>query len=186
MAGLISVQNQSLDTSVGRLSFVIAIFFVALSVIFPLRIIWIYSNHFNGSIDQNTFTERYGVLLENVYGTENGHYDRALTTVIAPFIRNLVLASAVTTMYKSQNTTLTVMYTSLIYLAFLLENRKYKEGMFLARIDALIMLFLSYLILLLTDYVEDKIHYQEISNLFIYGTFAMVGINAGSIIFNMM
>ncbi len=41
----------------------------------------------------------------------------------------------------------------------------------------MVILFLSYLLLLLTDYVQDEIHYESISYQFVYGTLILVAIS---------
>lgn len=75
------------------------------------------------------------------------------------------------------------MYITLLYLAFLLSSRKYESGDGLHRLDLVIELYLTYLLLLLTDFVQDKIHYQSISNQFIYGSLAMISIAAVNLTF---
>jgi hypothetical protein len=72
-------------------------------------------------------------------------------------------------------TALIIMYATLLYLGFTLGYRRYEAGTYGVRFDLTIELFLSYLLLLLSDYVIDRKHYQTVSNLFIYGTLVMVG-----------
>jgi hypothetical protein len=56
------------------------------------------------------------------------------------------------------------MYSTLLYLAFLIGGRRFEEKNYMARIDQVILLYLTYLLVLLTDYVIDGIHYQSVSN----------------------
>jgi hypothetical protein len=56
----------------------------------------------------------------------------------------------------------------------MLGYRRLKSGNYSTRIDLAIVLMLSYLLLLLTDYVIDGKHYQTVSNLFIYGSLALI------------
>ncbi len=40
----------------------------------------------------------------------------------------------------------------------------------------MVILFLSYLLLLLTDFVLDEIHYESISDQFVYGTLILIAV----------
>lgn len=91
---------------------------------------------------------------------EEKRFDIVVTTVLLPFIRSFVLAVSVTLMDGQSITVLIIMYTILVYLAMMLSHRRFQTGNSQARIDAVIELYLTYLMVLLTDYVQDKIHFQ--------------------------
>lgn len=76
------------------------------------------------------------------------------------------------------------MYSTLFYLAFLLAYQTLESGNVQARLDQVIILFLSYLLILLTDYVFDSHHYESISNYFLLGTLALVIVMLGFPFFN--
>jgi hypothetical protein len=123
------------------------------------------------------------VLLDNVYGIHQQKYDVAITTVVAPMYRSFAVAVSICFMSINQSTALVIMYITLLYLAFLLSSRKYESGDGLHRLDLVIELYLTYLLMLLTDFVQDSVHYQSISNQFIYGTLAMISIAAVNLTF---
>jgi hypothetical protein len=64
----------------------------------------------------------------------------------------------------------------------MLDGRKFKEGNNRKRIDLVILLYLSYLTMLLSDFVIDSVHYQSVSNQFMYGTLFLVSITGFSIL----
>jgi hypothetical protein len=68
----------------------------------------------------------------------------------------------------------------------MLGGRRLKTGNISTRIDLVILLFLSYQLLLLTDYVIDPRHYQDISNLFLYGTMVLISKTLLEISFNIV
>jgi hypothetical protein len=71
------------------------------------------------------------------------------------------------------------MYSTLLYLAFLIST-KTQEGNrynYFAIFEQVVILFLSYLLLLLTDYVQDEIHYESISYQFVYGTLILIAVS---------
>lgn len=45
------------------------------------------------------------------------------------------------------------MYTTLLYLAFVLGENTSQQGNYMLRFDQIVILYLSYLLILLTDYV---------------------------------
>jgi hypothetical protein len=90
-------------------------------------------------------------------------------------VRNFILAVSVTTMNTRSFTALIIMYVTLLYLGYTLGYRRYEGGTNGVRFDLTVELFLTYLLLLLSDFVIDRHHYQTVSNLFIYGTLVMVG-----------
>jgi hypothetical protein len=61
---------------------------------------------------------------------------------------------------------------------------KLKTDNNLLRLSLLIMLYLSYLLVLLTDYVKDSHHYQSISNQFLVATLVLIGVNLASIAYD--
>jgi hypothetical protein len=66
------------------------------------------------------------------------------------------------------------MYATLLYLAFLLGFRTQESGNGLARLEQVIILYLTYLMVLLTDYVQETAFFELISRLFIYGATSLI------------
>ena len=83
-----------------------------------------------------------------------------------------------TVLGRHQFSGLIFVYTTLIYLAFLISTKTQEGGRYnlFAIFEQVIILFLSYLLLLLTDYVQDEIHYESISDQFVYGTLILIAV----------
>jgi len=76
-----------------------------------------------------------------------------LTTMLLPFIRSFLIAITVTLMNTHQLSVLSIMYTIVCYLAMMLSQRRYESGNFWPILDVVIELYLTYLMMLLTDFV---------------------------------
>ncbi len=83
-----------------------------------------------------------------------------------------------TVLGRHQFSGLIFVYTTLLYLAFLIstKTREGKRYDYFAIFEQVVILFLSYLLLLLTDYVQDEIHYESISEQFVYGTLILIAV----------
>ena len=75
------------------------------------------------------------------------------------------------------------MYSTLVYLAFILSYRTLDKGNYLARLEQCIILFLTYVMVLLTDYVEDSVHFESISRCFLYGSYTLIGVSVSPPLF---
>ena len=98
----------------------------------------------------------------------------ALYTIFLPFVREILCAITVTTLDRYQPSGLVFMYATLLYLAFLLGFRTQETGNGLARLEQVIILYLTYLMVLLTDYVQETAFFELISRLFIYGATSLI------------
>lgn len=111
-------------------------------------------------------------------------YWMAITTVMLPMIREFICAVAICLFESRQTTSFFFMYTTLIQLGYMLGARRLQSRLanWLERFNLTVVLYLSYLLLLLSDYVIDEIHYQSICNQFMYATLAMIFVNLMSIL----
>jgi uncharacterized membrane protein YdjX (TVP38/TMEM64 family) len=82
-------------------------------------------------------------------------FDMMVTTMLLPFFRSFLIALSVTFMNTQQFAAILIMYTIVGYLAMMLSQRRYESGNFWPITDVVIELYLTYLMLLLTDYVQD-------------------------------
>ena len=118
---------------------------------------------------------RFDILLE---GVNLKSHNIALWTVFLPFVRLQICALTVTMLGRHQFSGLIFVYTTLFYLAFLISTKTQEGGRYnlFAIFEQVVILFLSYLLLLLTDYVQNEIHYASISDQFVYGTLILIAV----------
>jgi hypothetical protein len=83
----------------------------------------------------------------------------ALMTVFFSLLREFVCAITVTMFNQHQFAALIFMYSILQYLGYLLGYRRFKSGNIGMRIDMFLVLTLSYLMIMLSDFVQDSHHY---------------------------
>ena len=130
-------------------------------MVFPLVLLLGYQRYYNPLAMRARFNfERFNTLLENVNQKSE---TIALYTIFLPILRELLCAVTVTTLDKHQPSSLVFMYSTFLYLAFLLSSRTYETGNSLARLEQAIILYLTYLMVLLTDYVQDSVYFELIS-----------------------
>jgi hypothetical protein len=86
--------------------------------------------------------KKYGTLLVDVYGVDEKHEMMAIITAIIPMARELICSIVLTLMNTRQFTTLFFSWTTLIYLAFMLEKRRLNSGNHKIRFELLIELYL--------------------------------------------
>lgn len=98
----------------------------------------------------------------------------ALYTIFLPFVLEILCARTVTTLDRYQPSGLVFKYATLLYLAFLLDFRQQETEIGLARLKQSIKLILTYLMVLLTDYVQETALFELISRLFIYGATSLI------------
>jgi hypothetical protein len=107
------------------------------------------------------FKQLYNKNRETIEGTadtllgpvDEKDYSMALTTVAFSLLREFVCAITVTFFNTHQFAALIFMYSTLLYLGYLLGYSRFKTGNIGMRIDMFIVLILSYLMIMLSDYV---------------------------------
>jgi hypothetical protein len=86
-------------------------------------------------------------------------FDIMVTTMLLPFLRSFLIALTVTCFNTQQFAAILIMYTIVGYLAMMLSHRRYESGNFWPILDVVIELYLTYLMILLTDFVQDTDYY---------------------------
>lgn len=108
------------------------------------------------SKNRETIEGRADTLLEPV--NERDH-SMALMTVFLSILREFICAVTVTMFNTHQSAALIFMYTVLLYLGYLLGHPRLKAGNYAIRVDMFIVLTLSYIMIMLSDFVRDSWHY---------------------------
>jgi hypothetical protein len=151
----------------------------------PVTIFVIYERNLNPKYgrDRKAIEGRYDTLLE---GVNENNYKMAIRTVIYPMLRDLACATIITTLHNHSFSALFLMYTLIMYLGFLLGGRRYEEGNLVVILDHFIVLYLTYLLLLLSDFVQDARHFQSVSNQFLYATLFLIGFNLAILVIEIL
>ena len=119
--------------------------------------------------DRAKFDAKYGSIFA---GTKS---KTELTTMLLPVIKNLILALVVTWFDKYPVIAIFIIMTSVtVQLAYTLASKPYIENAGMHLFNLLVEFGLSYLLLLMTDYVEDQGKYVYVSNTFIYCTLCLI------------
>ena len=180
VSGLISIYKLHFNSTASPtqiISSVVAVILISWSVLFPLSMYILYQKHLNPfwMRSRRAMEGRFDILLK---GVNLKSHNIALWTVFLPFVRLQICALTVTVLGRHQFSGLIFVYTTLIYLAFLISTKTQEGGRYnyFTIFEQVVILFLSYLLLLLTDYVQDEIHYESISDQFVYGTLILIAV----------
>jgi hypothetical protein len=105
---------------------------------------------------------RFDTLLQ---GVDLKSHNVALLTVFLPFLRCIICAVTVTTLGHQQTLVLIFVFTTLMYLTFLICNRTKEDGNYdyITIFEQVIILLLSYLMIMLSDFVLNELAYNTIS-----------------------
>jgi hypothetical protein len=82
-----------------------------------------------------------------------------MVTLFVPYLREFVAAVTVTQLHQHQFSVMIFMYSTVVYLSLFLSEPRLNQGNNRVRLDLTILLYLNYLLMLLTDYVQDSVHY---------------------------
>jgi hypothetical protein len=176
VSGYIAIQSlRWYATNAEVFSSVIAVGLTSFTVLFPLGLFITFQKYLNPYFkrDRDAIEGRIDTLLVNV--NERG-FTTTMMTVFYPIMRELVAGVTVTTMYMRQFSVLAFMYSIVMALGYMLGTKRLKRDNYKSRLDLTILLYLTYLTVCLTDYVEDSIHYQSVSNQFMYGTIVLFAV----------
>ena len=115
MSGWIGIQSPRFDSSFTEgFSSTFALALVAFSALYPLLIGGILFYYLSHNYMPNELIQKYGSIVDGVYGVKEDHIIMAFITILLPLVRNFFCVVAVSTQNEKQTTSFFFMISTLI------------------------------------------------------------------------
>ena len=125
--------------------------------------------------EREDFDNTWGAVLADIDEERIGKTNSILAVVV-PLLRELSCVIAITMLAKTNFSIFIFMYSVLLHGSWFVSVMPQRENNYLEAFNFLMQLYLTYLLLLMTPFV-DREHYVSINNQFIIATIVMIVVN---------